>query len=82
MNSPALFAVEVDAQTGKDVRIGFVSYPSVDNIQDRWDFLKSTANNPNGFKHWSGPDRVKFAQAVHSKGNRIDIRFGSAPFSK
>ena len=82
MNSPALFAVEVDPVTGKDIKVGFVSYPSVDNIQARWDNLTQTANNPTGFKHWSGADRVAFAQSAYDKGHRIEIRFGSAPFSK
>jgi hypothetical protein len=82
MNSPALFAVEVDTATGKDLQVLFVSYPSVDNIQARWDYLTQTANNPTGFNHWSGNVRKSAAQSAYAKGNRIDIRFGSAPFNK
>jgi hypothetical protein len=81
MNSPALFAVEVDPVTGKDLKVLFVSYPAVENIQARWDYLTQTANNPNGFKHWN-PGRQADAQSAHAKGHFIDIRFGSAPFNK
>jgi len=82
MNSPALFAVEVDPATGKDIKVGFVSYPAVENIQSRLDHLKKTASDPAGFNQWSGADRVAFAQSAYAKGHRIEIRFGSAPFNK
>jgi hypothetical protein len=81
MNSPALFAVEVDSQTNKDVSVGFVTYPSIENIHSRWSNLQRDCNGST-WQSWSGSDRKNFVKRVQAKGNRIEIRFGAAPFSK
>ena len=77
--SPALFAIEVDTKTGKDLRVVFVSYPAIENVQSRIDFLVKAAVSP--YLH-AGADRRKDSEAVIARGNKIDIRFGSAPLMK
>jgi hypothetical protein len=77
--SPALFAIEVDSKTGKDIRVVFVSYPAIENIQSRTDFLIRAAVSPS--LH-AGTERRRDCEAVIARGNKIDIRFGSAPLIK
>lgn len=77
--TPALFAVEVDSNTGKDLRVVFVSYPAIENIKSRTEFLVRAAIQP---ELHAGAERRKDSEAVLARGNKIDIRFGSAPFNK
>ncbi len=79
--SPALFAIEVDSITGKDVRVMYVSYPAVENIVSRMKYLINASTGREGYAH-KGEDRQKDTLAVLARGNKIDIRIGSAPLIK